>query len=105
MKIRGKPPGNPLGADAWRLAPRDIVDIRLRVAGGEKKATLAREYNVSEATVYYHCKSGKDVLREPYTIAIARACEARRKGNHAEAARQLRAAADVLDAPPAKAAA
>jgi hypothetical protein len=97
MKRSNNPNGNPLGATAWRLTDRDIVEIRLRVAAGESKASLAREYKVSAYTVYYHCKSGKDALREPYSTALQNAYLARRRGDRLAAAQHLRTAADVLD--------
>jgi len=39
------------------LSQEQVVDIRERLAGGETKAALAREYGISRETLYQHLRS------------------------------------------------
>ena len=41
------------------LTPKQIDEIKLRLANGEPLAPIAREYKVSRQTIYLHCKGYK----------------------------------------------
>ena len=41
------------------LTPKQIDEIKLRLANGEAIAPIAREYKVSRQTIYLHCKGFK----------------------------------------------
>ena len=41
------------------LTPKQIEEIKLRLANGEPLAPIAREYKVSRQTIYLHCKGYK----------------------------------------------
>ena len=41
------------------LTPKQIDEIKLRLANGEAIAPIAREYKVSRKTIYLHCKGFK----------------------------------------------
>ena len=41
------------------LTPKQIEEIKLRLASGEAIAPIAREYKVSRQTIYLHCKGFK----------------------------------------------
>ena len=41
------------------LTPKQIDEIKLRLANGEAIAPIAREYGVSRQTIYLHCKGYK----------------------------------------------
>ena len=41
------------------LTPKQIDEIKLRLANGEAIAPIAREYKVSRQTIYLHCKGYK----------------------------------------------
>lgn len=38
------------------LSPKQTIELRQRVAGGEQKATLAREFGISRETLYQYLK-------------------------------------------------
>jgi DNA invertase Pin-like site-specific DNA recombinase len=44
-----------------KLNPAQVAQLRERALAGEKKAKLAREFNVSRETVYGYLRSGSDV--------------------------------------------
>ena len=41
------------------LTPKQIEEVKLRLANGEPLAPIAREYKVSRQTIYLHCKGYK----------------------------------------------
>ena len=42
------------------LSPTQVIEVKDRAAKGEKKASLAREYNISRETLYQYLRSGSE---------------------------------------------
>ena len=54
---------------ARALAPERAEELRRRVAAGEKKSSLAREFGISRETLYQYVRRGNAEARTPLAVA------------------------------------
>lgn len=81
----------------WKkITPADAAEIAVRVAAGETMSSLAREYGIAHQTVSFHCKNAK-ITRDRFVEYLREAAAQRRRGNLADAAEALIAAAHALN--------
>ncbi len=55
--------GNVYRGRQHALKPEQVQQLRARVAAGESKSALAREFGIVRASVYNYCKEDRGVAR------------------------------------------